>query len=78
MAVFFMTEQRSKLLLLDENAQLTVVCHDCRQVLYETPSINFTTELVAETTSDGHSGAFSKKHRVSIIAGNKEVYFTGE
>ena len=76
MAVFFMNKQESTLLLLDENAQLVVICHDCPRVLYEAELHDRVTRTVSESSARTHRNAFSRPHRISIILGNEEIYCT--
>ena len=63
-------------IILDEEAPLHVICHDCAKMLYESGSDNWITRLVARSTADAHSGAFSTVHRVSVLEGTTDIYRT--
>jgi len=78
MAVFFMNKEGMRLLPIDENAGLVVICHKCPAVLYETEKPDKTTQLVAQLSANGHNADFSEEHDVSIILGNQEIYHTDQ
>lgn len=56
-------------IILDENAAFHVICHDCPKVLYEPESDDSITRRVAQSFAEGHSGAFSNPHRISVVKG---------